>query len=213
MGVSETNKAMGEAVRVQTRNRLRSFVGLPDTILGRDIGHLTLRGLTYLELAGNIFICGSNTASSNAELHAHAIKLFWVCAPGYAPLSARGAPRAMRKFEKHFLRFNAATVIGAAQDFIEQTFMENGIFAQKNGGGKKHGKEVPQFCNAAFYIALLAKEFGWDEEKIWDLPMRRILQYANQIRMRYDGDFQPPSLAYHIQLKLLKKGANDGGQS
>ena len=213
MGVSEINKAMGEAVRVQTRNRLRSFIDLPDTILGRDVGHLTLRGLTYLEIAGNIFVCGSDSLPTDAELHAHAIKLFWVCAPEYAPLSARGAARAMRKFEKHFLRFSAATVANAAHDFIAQTFMESGIFAQEKLEGEKHGKKIPECCSAAFYIALLAKEFGWAEEKILELPMRRILQYANQIRMRYDSEFQPPALAYHIQLKLLNRKKADGGQS
>lgn len=200
-------RLVNEAVELQQRNRLRPFADIPEFILGEAITDMTLRKRAWLELAQNPFVCELPRMPDEIGMAAAAIKLLWICSRDYAPCTSRAARRAMRRFEKRLLKFRPETLIEAARKFAADTFMEAGGFEDAETPARR---EIPRCCTAAYYVALLAGEFGWSEAEILDMPMRRIFQYANQIYMRRDPEYIPPLLAVHIQTKMLNRKAENG---
>jgi hypothetical protein len=161
---------LAEAVAKEKFLRNASFLSCHEAILGVPVLPLTIRQLVALELIGSPFVCGGRPPN---ELDVAAF--IWLCSPRY---------RAESKWRRWwFLRsIRKLDYLATVKAIVEHV---NEAFSDMPGSSRV--RHVTSYYSAvASLVDLLAAEYGWSEEKILALPLKRVFQYANAITRRRD---------------------------
>lgn len=188
---------LAEAMEREKITRDADFLNVSTTVEGFELVPLTLYHLCLLRIAKSPFVIGGTP--SPEQLTA----FLWVMSPEFEPLPhslARArimkqchafippalpwlhTRRAMSKYKRlSEARLILATklVIGCRQ-FIHETFEDSPPRPATVTFRPDYYSSSTSFC------AALAREFGWSENEVLHMPMRRVLQYLNEAREHND---------------------------
>lgn len=81
---------------------------------------------------------------------------------------------------------NAAKIIDAARAYIIET-MQDRPPVQKS---MSNGHEVDYYSDPAYFCACFGREFGWCQEEVLNMPLKRLFQYLNEMK-KYHGSPVP----------------------
>jgi len=159
---------------------LEAFAGVEPKIAGViEILPLTARMLLELEGAECALVTGCGRAADETD-----VALFlWRCSPHYE--------RGNETLRRFFIGSLAPIPFGLARDDI-LAYLERALAGMplvKNSSSAASGVSAWP----SHLVHLLAKEYGWSEEYILDLPLRRLFQYVNRILESKDPDYRERS--------------------
>jgi hypothetical protein len=181
---------LGEAVARQELVRNASFLNVTENIGGFEVLPLSVFHYTTLHTVRHPLITGRTPGPMDL------VGFFWILSPGYSPQGGRPlkahlkrcrkflppAPpwfktrRAMRRWNVRTLEAmaRAAQLIQAARDYVTESFMDRSAPA---------GGSMPSYYSeAAGICGKLAREYGWTEDYIMRIPIKRVLQYSKEIQ-------------------------------
>jgi hypothetical protein len=184
------------AVLQEQFSRDVAFLGLPESVAGFDLVPITLRHYVVLRLTRNPLLTGG--LPSPREL----FNFLWLLSPHYNRTSKWARRRFELKCRRRFYpplwmalincratrdnygkrlhkrQVEAAKIIDAVKLFVEETM-------QDAPPKLAHQHFDPDYySDPAFFCALFGREYGWTQEQILDMPMRRLFQYLNEIKQR-----------------------------
>ena len=164
-----------EAVAHQNLVRDAAFILGRESVAGIAVRPLTVRHVAALQAVGNPFVaCGVPEAADVAAF-------LWLVSPGYDPRAR------LRRwfFIRRLRRMPYLKLVEGIESWLAESF-------QDTQGGGKAGPTY--FSFAAALVGLIASEYGWSESAILELPVKRALQYRNEIQRRNNPNapmFQP----------------------
>jgi len=166
MTLLEQIPGLREAIEQEQTIRDASFLELPERVCGFDVPPLTLRHVLALEAVGSPLVCGGRPMP-------HDFAAFLVLLT-----RVRG-----------FARWNMLRRLGLVtydDAFVDVTgFIAEAM--QDSPGGAGVGESVSYYSFGASLVDCLAREYGWSESSILDMPLKRLFQYLKVIARR-NGD-------------------------
>jgi hypothetical protein len=153
---------------VERENNLRdaAFLDLPTRIQGLLLAPMTLRHWIILNGIGSPFLVGG--LPSLEQL----IQFFWVMNPKFTP--GRSFRRGRFIASCRSLLYGQAVL--SCRALVRDTF-------QDGPPSSGNGDEAPGYSFAASIIHALASDYGWTEDYILNIPLRRVFQYMKIARM------------------------------
>ena len=195
-------------VAAVTQERLvrdAAFLGINESVSGFEVVPLTLRRFLALRIARNPLLF--QQTPSPDELTA----FLWYLSPQSSPHDTTGRRSFKRRCRKLFYpprylallntrrsraRFErkrqarlevAAKIIDAAKEYVAEALQDQPPITVSRIGVY----EPEYYSDAAAFCALFARDFGWSQEAVLDLPMKCIFQYLNE-RAAFNGSTRPP---------------------
>lgn len=156
-----------EAVEREQLTRAAAFLDGPATYSGIEFSELTLRRLLLLAVSGNPFICGGQVSPGDAG------QLLWICSPECTP-----DPRKRDKFIRRISRIDSGILLAGIREYLDA------MLADLPGGSGQMAAQPTHW--AAGVVHAIASAYGWTDECIMDLPVRRLWQYLRCIRRQSD---------------------------
>jgi hypothetical protein len=190
------NRICARADRLEDAWRDRAFIDANDKICGVEVRLITLRMFIELNISRNPFLVGGTVGRE------HVAAFFWRLSPQYLrpseyPDTAAGEPTPRERFVEMLI----ATVpfrrsVRAINRFLNRMLIDK----PPSSGSATDAKADTSFAASA--VHQLAAAYGWDEDKILDMPMPRMFQYLRKIHREKD-----PGLAYFNPIRdgLTKK--------
>lgn len=147
-----------------------AFAGVEPKIAGAvEILPLTPRMLLDLDGAENGFVVG---AKADEGITCGDIGVFlWRCSPYYE----RGNDDLRRFFQANLAPLEYETVVRDVSQYLRRSMAGMPLWKGHAGGARG----VTTW--ASRLVHMFAKEYGWSEAQVLDLPFRRLWQYANRI--------------------------------
>ena len=164
MTLLEQIPGLRAAIEQEQLVRDSSFLELPESVCGFDVSPLTLRHVLALEAIGSPFICGGQPLPHDFAAFLLTVK------------PARG-----------FARWNMLRRLGQVeygQAFEEISGFIGDAMQDSPGGAEVQGDYVSYYSFGASFVDCLAKEYGWSEAAILDMPLKRLFQYLKVISRR-----------------------------
>jgi len=186
-----------EAVYKERVVRDAAFLSITESIGRFEVVPMTL----HLYLALRVMrhpLLGRDTPSPE-ELTA----FLWLLSPGFKPRSiiakALFAWKCRREFyppaylplwntrrarERHAKRCDAKALVAAkllaqAREYVDETFQD--IPPRHKSGGF----DAEYLSDGAHFCASLGREYGWSQAETLGTPMKRIFQYANEMKLHH----------------------------
>jgi hypothetical protein len=153
------------AVEAESTARNFAFVDVAEDVNGVAVRPMTLRDVMVLDGIKSPFMVGGS-APSPQDL----IVFLWLQSPSYSPSSFK-----LWLFTRKHRSLNYADTCKAIINYIDAAFMDS-------PGGKRSGESFYSF--AACIVDSLANQYGWREQDILNMPLKRIWQYMNCIKAR-----------------------------
>ena len=169
-----------EAVAAEHFDRLVSFFDVNhETICGIKVRPLTPRLALELDAAGSPFM-RARLPETRGEIAAFVWHISTERAtrpPWYWPWSAdRWIEYRRRKFLRSLLPLDAVVLTDAIFKYVND--------AGADGPGGVSGGGAPFACWPSTLVDYFASRYGWSENTILDLPLKRLWQYWRHIRNR-----------------------------
>ncbi len=199
-GLHDLIPGLREAERRYRDEAHESFAGVEARICGK-VQVLPMTARMFLDLqGGDNGLVMRNDRPVNEE---DVAVLLWRCSPLYS------------RADEDLRRFYQATLLelpyeDAVVDCLE--YVRRSLAGQPLWKGKARATPgVGQW--AARLVHIFAKEYGWTEDYVLDLPLRRLWQYANRIMEDADPTYkeQAPDALRLRQLWLEQQNAPKGG--
>jgi hypothetical protein len=142
--------------------RDQSFLDIPESLCGVEVKPLTLRKLVALGQVGSPFVVGG------------VVKLYHAWAFMVIASEARGLTKwaVFRKIAKS----PSQDVVKAITNFIDETFQDS--------PPNSKSEATSYYSYAAAMVDVFASEYGWSEEEVLDIPLKRTFQYLKAITKR-----------------------------
>lgn len=156
-----------EALEQEELLRNAAFLDVPELVGGVECQPFTLRHWCVLQCIGSPFVVGGVPSLEDVS------KFLWSVNKRYN----RNSKIRRYFFIKSTRKLQYFGTVRAIQDYLEKSFCDF-------PGGKTSGFTPAYWSCFANIISELAKEHGWDEQKIMDMPLKRIWQYIRVIRKR-----------------------------
>lgn len=157
---------LAEAVAQENFLRDAAFLPVCETIAGIRVLPLSFFHLNCLRVIRSPFLAGG-------PRNAHHIGAFlWIVSPGYSPAKKFRRWRYLRALRHHA----ATSLVTGIRDYIAEAFSD------VPGGGT--GSGISYYSTAAATVDLLASQYGWSEQTILHLPVKRGWQYTKAILRR-----------------------------
>lgn len=171
-GIYDIIPGLKEAQEEYKTTQIEAFAGIEPRICGMiEVLPFTPQMFVELDMCGNRFFVSDEGPDEN-----DAAALLW----RVSPLYARNAEEFRHGFTTGltlvFLEVDAFDIIAGIQSYIARAWAGMPLFSSKSGG---YGSDVSTWSSHIVHI--IAKEYGWTEEYILNLPFRRLWQYANRI--------------------------------
>lgn len=187
-----------EAVTRERAARDASFIDAPETLAGFPVAPMTLRRYLALKALRHPILCGG--APTPWQL----VGFLWLMNSAYAPNAtmprpfARKARRLLSPFPtrksgfrarlqtRRWLRAQEAMIetMKAVNQWLDAVFMDAGPSQGGNGFCKEY------WSVGCGLILSLARETGWSERDILDIPLTRLFQYQ-KILAEFKGSTAP----------------------
>lgn len=147
--------------------RNEAFLDVPEPIAGVKVLPFTLRHWCMLKCIESPFIMDAFPMPDDVAI------FFWSVSPGYHPKAW------IRKyfFTRSLKKRNRDELIHAAYSYLKDVFIDC-----PTGGSS--GFSPPYWSAFANVISELASEYGWSEEHIMRMPLKRVWQYVRIVRQK-----------------------------
>lgn len=177
-----------EAIERETEKREFDFLGAPELLCGIEVMPLSIRRLLRLQAVNSPFLY-------NADLHVEpsdVAMFFWSLSPNYErALAVRQSCELVsfrlgsfafghirRRFARQLRQLKLGESSSACRQFVADAFEDS---------PGSNGVDGPTYYGwPAGYVGLLATEYGWTEDVILDLPLRRLWQHVRRLIRRND---------------------------
>lgn len=195
-GFAQLAPAIRAAETKYRENNAAAFSGIEPDIAGMiEILPLTPKMYLDLEGAGNAFFAPKGTEITVGDLAA----FLWRCSPHYTfgkPDSA--TIRTFFNGNLYVVPFNRA--VDDVQAYIIGSWEGMPLWKSSPSSGRSIAHWPSRL------VHMFAKEYGWSEEYILNLPFRRLWQYANRILESHDPDYREIcNAAMRLQANFLKE--------
>lgn len=171
-----------------------AFQDVPESIGPFTVLPLTLRHYRLLWMLGSPFLPPFREPTGE-EL----VVFLWLLSPDFAPDNHRGRRRHARacrclldsdlpwfKTDRALIKWNKklkdAAAVRAPLVKLAREYMDEAMIDRPPAGGQV-GPEF--YCDEVSIIASMAREYGWSETAILDMPLKRIFQYQKEIREEF----------------------------
>lgn len=154
-----------------------AFAGIEPKICGRvEILPMTARMFLDLQGADNPLVCRTVRRPAPEDVQV----MLWRCSPLY------------KRGDDELRRFYQATLLELPFDQTVEDLLE---YVRRSLAGqplwKGSVRATPGVGNwAARLVHIFAREYGWTEDCVLDLPFRRLWQYANRIMEDADATYK-----------------------
>lgn len=157
---------LAEAEAKQEQLRDSAFLALPVTICGLPCAELTVRRFAVLIQSRNPFVCGGFPLPEDVAV------FLWAMDPAFSYTNA--AARSARIEACRTLDYHAA--VAEIKAFVDEAFMDS----------PPTSGEASESLNSwlASLVDILAREYGWTQRDVLDLPMPCVFQYTRIINRR-----------------------------
>jgi hypothetical protein len=184
-----------------------SFLPVTETVAGFECVPMTLRHFITLRMMRSPFLFG--TTPSPEDIAA----FLWLLSPAYKPgTSLRTRWNRRRLIVKTAAKLSTATgaakLVHAIRDYVEDSLQDMQPIGEPVGC-----VHVAHFSDAAAMCASFGREFGWAEEAILQMPMKRLLQYTKEMRTAHGGKTplcNPSDRVRSEWMETLNKGGRCG---
>jgi hypothetical protein len=177
-----------------------AFAGVEPKICGRvEIAPLTARMFLDLQGADSPLVGRSDRYPEPADVQV----MLWRCSPLYK----RGDDDLRRFYQATLIELPFEEAVEGLLEYVRRSLAGQPLW-------KGSIRATPGVGNwAARLVHLFAKEYGWTEDYVLDLPMRRLWQYANRIMEDADATYkeQAPEALRIRQAWLISQ--NNGGRN
>ncbi len=185
-----------EAVIAERLSRDASMLGVHEDVAGFEVMPLTLWHLLILRIMRHPLL--TDDAQPSPE---QLSKFLWLIAPEFAPGNAKGRKRFILRCKKTFYppRYmallntrkararhdvkrqhrlaEAARIIDSARAYLKESMQDRPAIVQVRGFEPDYYSDGIAFC------AKFAREFGWHEQQVLQMPMKRLFQYLNEMKI------------------------------
>lgn len=172
-----------EAVEAERITRDASFLPVIESVNGFPVTPLTLRQYLALRVIDSPMLPPFQTPSP------HDLAAFlWLLNPGYCQDARKRA-----RFLKTCRKFSvircwtkrgrakalqiAAVTVDAVRRFVAEALQDR---PPRNGSSRIQEKDF--YSDGCSICAALAREYGWSEKEILDMPIKRLFQYMNEMK-------------------------------
>jgi hypothetical protein len=157
-----------EAIEAEARHREGAFLRLPEFVCGIQVEPMTLRRFTLLNHLG----IEPGASWESLEL------FLWLMSPHYTPRNGWARRRHEMRCAWAFLRHGVSVVYLCANAWLAEQFTD-----------APSGKATPVFqvdntSGIARQVDTLASEYGWQVDRVLDLPLRVAFQLQREIQTR-----------------------------
>ena len=151
------------AIEKENQIRVQSFLGFTETVHGFEFEPLTLSHVLGLESIGNAFVCGGHVGPYDVAS---------------LVLMLSGQPKGIRRWWllQRVGMADARALCEAINEYMSEAYMD--VPGGKSGGGPSY------FSGAAALVDFMASEYGWTEQEILRVPLKRLFQYTKAIIAR-----------------------------
>jgi len=173
-----------------------AFQDVPERIGPFTVRPLTLRHYGIMRLMGSPFLIPFRTPTG-AEVAA----LLWLLSPQFTPGNSPARRRhikACRCFQtppqplfntrRAVARWEARSIAAAALQAplvkAGREYMEDALIDRPPAGSGPR-QEPDYYCDETSIVATLARNYGWNEADILDMPLKRIFQYLKECRENF----------------------------
>lgn len=160
-----------EAREREETARDAAFVLEHDDICGVPVKPLSLRHFTLLVAIGSPFVCAGELTATEAA------RFIWIVS---AVRCRNDTAQARDRFLKSIRGLNFVHACQGISRYLDEAFQDS------PGGGSSNRPLSTSF--AAVLVDMIAREYGWRESDILDMPLRRLFQYLRCIRHHHDPD-------------------------
>ncbi len=198
-----------------------SFLGITESIGPFEVLPLTLRHYIVLRLVGNPLIRGGTPSPNDVK------NLLWLLSPNYTtsgPSRKRFdrrcrrlfyPPRFMALFNTRFSRAwyemrrtrqleRAARIIDTIRAFVAESMQDRPPTQQTTV------YEIDYYSDGAYFCALFGAEFGWSEAQTLDMPLKRLFQYLNVMKVRSGSNIPLCNPSDSVRAEWLRKQRQNG---
>jgi len=169
--------------------REAAFQEVTENVAGFECRPLRLRDYLALRATQHPLLIGGEVSPGQL------LGFLWLLSPGYDPSAARLRKKFYRRSglvppKKPLLRLpglmrlwrwrtlsvleRAGEVLSAARAYIDEAL-------QDWPGSTMQGQDAVYYGEGVAICARLGREYGWAEDLVLDLPMKRVLQYVKEI--------------------------------
>lgn len=165
-----------KATRDEWLARTLSFHPLNESVCGFVLVPMTLSHYSLLRIAGSAFLLKDETPSED-----DVIQFLWCLSPEYN----RKRPGWLFRLRCRRLRgernlARLAVAVKKIRDFMQTAMLDRPAAVVGSGID-----EPDYYCDEAAIVASMARDKGWSEEAILNLPLRRLFQYMKEMRHHY----------------------------
>jgi hypothetical protein len=156
------------AVKREQEIRDIAFLPIPESICGFDVVALTPERYLLLDISGSAFLHGCDPMPEDIA------QFLWIVSPKFSTdLKERDA------FIVSTRGVNYSQAVSEIRNYIDDARQDSPASSTRTG---------PPFASLLSGIVdAIASEYGWSEQAILALPLKRLFQYIRRIQMRRDG--------------------------
>jgi hypothetical protein len=190
-------RAKERGAALEENLRAAAFLPIPEKICGIEVVPLTLRIILRLTASRSPFMIGRSIRAG------HIVAFLWAVSPGYSLRTKRARESAKVRLVEKAAAIPYIRARSAIRKYLYYAWLDRPPVNRK-----KKGTPLP-VCFAAAMVHHMAKAYGWTEETILEIPIRRLYQYLNMIRLEGNPNavtFNPivDRLTKPIRQKLLE---------
>lgn len=162
-----------QAFRDEWLARTLSFHPLKENVCGFVLVPMTLAHYSMLRIAGSALLTKDETPTEDCVE-----QFLWCLSRGSSlrPIT-RWFKFRCRKFRGEKNLINLAMVVRGLREYMRVTMIDRPASTVSDGI-----QEPDYYCDEAAIVSALAREYGWSESLIVNLPLRRVFQYLKEIR-------------------------------
>jgi hypothetical protein len=214
MSLADEIPGLREAVEKEKSVREDAFLPVNESIAGFEVVHVTFQHYAVLRRLKNPLLASGKV--SPADLAA----FLWFLNPQYSPVNGRVKKRFMRQRCRRFFPpdapllptkrairrwrrkarerlYNFTVTLQAAKTFLDETFMDSPMTEAISEHFAEYYSDHTSLC------ALFAREYGWREPDVLNMPVKRLFQYLNEIK-HFHGKAVDNPLSSRAQLQSLR---------
>jgi hypothetical protein len=186
-----------EALEKESQARELPYIFLDTELCGFRVMEMTALHFVLLVNIKSPFVTGG-------IIHpAHISQFLWVMSPLFSLYKERKFLKRWHTARTGKLIYEKA--VKEIKDFVSEAFQDS------PGGRGKTESSAASFC--AYLVHLLASKYGWDEDRIMRMPLKKVFQYVKIIHLESDPKaivFNPSDRIKSKYLEDLNRGGLNG---
>ena len=173
--LKELHSQLQVAVRLESEVRESSMLPINLKLLDIPVKQFTPLHYIYLDFADNPHINNKREPNINDTM-----QFLWIVSVDYKANDAK----AFDEFRNKYLLMDHQSMCGEINEYLSYALMDIGIGKYDDNKPEQKLTSLPTYGWIIPYVDILAKQYGWTDDYILNLPFARILQYVRYIQYR-----------------------------